>query len=257
MANYGKIVTPLSLLFVAAGIINAENWKFSGIIGANYSETAVSDNWSGGEVDARSWSAKGEGAAEKDFDQTNWLNTLKLEFGKASLGTLPEQENADLIDFDSVYSYKMNDYINPYLAFTVDSQFTEFFDPSLLSESAGIGWLLITQERQNLKTRLGGALRQTVISGMDTESDAGAESITNYDLKLNEYAKLVSELKMFTAFDASVDTRWDTSLYCKLGKYLTAQIGYLLVNTGIPGVETSDTVQTRFTFGLGFSYNLF
>ncbi|MFC2061601.1 DUF481 domain-containing protein [Elusimicrobiota bacterium] len=250
------------LLTVIAGIIaissaGAEDWKITGFIGASYSETAVSDNWAGGEVDVRNWMIRGEGSAEKDLEKTNWLNTSKLEFGKASLGDAPEQENADLIDIDSVYSYKMNDYVNPYLAVTADSQFTELFDPAVYGESAGIGWLIISRQDQNLKTRTGLAFRQTAASDIDTVSNTGAEWITNYDLLLNEYAKFVSELKMFSAFDASVDTRWDSSLYVKLGKYLTAQVGYLLVNPGVPGMDFEDTVQTRLTFGLGFSYNIF
>lgn len=235
----------------------ARGWNVSGVIAANYSETAVSDNWSAGEVDARSWLVKGDGSANKDEETTGWLNTLKVEFGKSSLGGLTEQENADLIDFDSVYTYKLSMYANPYVALTADSQFTELFDPAVLGESAGIGWVMVTGEKQNLKTRVGAALRQTVSSGMSAENTTGGEWITNYDLKVNKNAKLVSEFKVFSAFDAAADMRWDSSFFVKLGKYLTAQAGYLAVNSGIPGRDFSDTVQTRLTFGLGVSYNLF
>jgi len=252
-----RILLAITIGITAVSFAGAEGWKVSGIIAANYSETAVSDNWSGGEADARTWMIKGEGSAEKDMEKTNWLNTAKMEFGKASLGDDPEQENADLIDMDSVYSYKMNSCLNLYSAVTADSQFTELFDPAVIGESAGIGWILVAKEKQNLKTRAGAALRQTVASGADTENDTGAEWITNYDLKMNEHTKFVSELKMFTAFEASADTRWDNSLYIKLGEYLTAQAGYLLVNSGMPGTDLKDTIETRLTFGLGISYNLF
>ncbi|NLB34784.1 MAG: DUF481 domain-containing protein [Elusimicrobia bacterium] len=185
------------------------------------------------------------------------MNALKLEYGKSSLENSTEQKNADLIYFDSICSFKMSNCIYPYLAFTVDSQFTEFFDPSLLSESAGIGWQLIENANQNLKVRLGAALRQTLASGMDAETDKGAESIINYDLKFSDRVKLVSELKMITAFEASTATRWDNSLFCRLGNYLTSQIEYRMVNNSIPGKSLDDTLETRLVFTLGFSYNLF
>ncbi|MBN2406228.1 MAG: DUF481 domain-containing protein [Elusimicrobia bacterium] len=248
------------LLVCVAGTAAAGDWKISGIIGANYSETAVSDNWTAGETDARSWMLMGDGAAERDGELTDWLNTLKAEYGKASLSGSGEQENADLIYMNSIYKYKLTPSINPYAALNADSQFTEFFDPSVLTESAGLGWNILVKDDQNLNTRMGIAFKQTMLSGAETGSETGAESITAYDLKLREYAKFVSEFKVFTAFDAGADVRWDSSLYVKLGKYLTAQVGYLVIHeydADMPRPELPEDIQTRLTFGLGLSYNLF
>lgn len=253
------------LLIVAIGILggsfaDAEEWKIRGIIGVNYSETAVSDNWSGGETDVRNWMVTGNGSLEKDGEKTNWLNTLKLEYGKTALAGSDEEENVDLIYFSSLYKYKVSISLNPYLGFNTDTQFTDFFDPAVYTESAGIGWNIITKETHNLMTRSGIAFKQTVVSGRGSENETGAEWITDYDFKINEYVKFVSELKMFTAFDAGTDMRWDNSMYVKLGKYFTAQFGYLAVHeydADMPRPDFSDDIQTRLTFGLGFAYNLF
>ncbi|MGM0442467.1 MAG: DUF481 domain-containing protein [Elusimicrobiota bacterium] len=245
------------ICFTASGLLKGAEWDLSGVAGANYSQTAVNDNWSGGETNSRDWSFKSDGAAERETEKTSWLNSLKFEFGKTSVDNGPEQESSDLIYYNSIYKYKHNLYVNPYISFNTDTQFTDFFDPVTLTESAGIGWNIISGESQNLRTRVGAALKQSIVSKKETYRETGGEWISNYDLNLNEHVKLVSELKMFTAFDAKTDTRWDTSLYFKLGKYLTAQTGYLLINNKQPGKDFSDTVETKLTFGLGFSYNLF
>lgn len=138
--------TVLAIIFLLAVNANAE-WKLSGIVGVSYNETSVSDNWSGGETDVRNWLFKGEGTAESDTEKNNWLNTLKLEFGKSSIQGAPEQENADLVDIDSVYSFKVARYINPYVSVMFDTQFTEVMNPCTYGESAGIGMVLIKGER--------------------------------------------------------------------------------------------------------------
>ncbi|MEA3506352.1 MAG: DUF481 domain-containing protein [Elusimicrobiota bacterium] len=252
-----KIILLIFVSAAAAAVVNAAGWQVSGIAGASYSETAVNNRWSGGETDARSWSVNGEGEAEKDFGKTNWLNSLKLEYGKTSIASAPEQESADTIYFNSIYKYKLSFYINPYVSFNADSQFTEFFDPAALTESAGVGWNILSGDKQNFKTRFGGALRQFMAAEEDTENETGAEWITDYSLKVSEYAKFVSEVKLFTSFDSSTALRWDSSLYIKLREYLSFQAGYLLVNSSVPGLYFSDTVETRLTLGLAFSYNLF
>lgn len=250
---------------VILGILNSikvygSDWKLSGLLGVSYNETSISDNWSGGETDARNWIIKGEGSAEKDAEKINWLNILKLEYGKASIAESAEAENADLVDFDTIFSYKLNKYSHPYLAFMVDTQFTEFFNPAVLGESAGIGLIIYKNDMQNLKTRVGFALRQTIYKNLDDEIDTGAEWITNYALILNQNIKLVSEVKIFTAFDAGADLRWDNGLYIKLSKYLTSQIAYLVIHNydpEAPRPELPDDIQTRLTFTLGISHNLF
>lgn len=263
-------------LFWGIGLLQAEerDWVVKGMLGVNYNETIVSDNWSGGEKDAKNWALKLEASVEKAWRKTNWLNSLKAEFGKAKIEANSAQENADLIDFDSVYSWKLNNYVNPYLSFTIDTQFTEYFDPVTYGESTGLGWIIIKEKKQNLKIRLGAAFRQKFDpkdNGVSTTDDPstleieefrneiGAEWITNYDLLMNKSTKYISEIKVFSAFNGGSSLRWDNSLYLKSGKYLTVQISYLMLYNYDEYVNPvwPDDIESRLTLTIGFSYNLF
>jgi hypothetical protein len=285
-----KVLTPVLMMIclVAAQTAAQETqntgWKFTGLFGANLNVTVVSSTWKGDEQDAQSWLLKLEASAERDATKTNWLTTLKEEFGKTKLGDDPEGESSDLIDFDSVFSWKIKKLIQPYVAFALDSYNSEFLDPVTLTESAGIGLLIIDEEKQHLKTRVGAAFRQLIdpidelidpatgdpyeFSGADDPNTAeieenrgeiGAEWITNYDLLLTENSKFTTEAKVFTAFEGGASLRWDNSIYFKIGKYLTLQCGYLVIYDYDKHAQPvwPDEIQTRLTTTLGVSYNLF
>ncbi len=270
----------LCLFLLPAALSAGEEgpWKIKGFIGVSYNLTAVSNSWTGDERDARSCLLKSEASAERDAGKTNWLTTLKEEFGKAKTGDDTEIENADLIFLDSVFKVKFSMYINPYVGLNVESQHSEFFDPFRLTESIGLGIDIIQKERQNLKTRFGAAFRQEfdpidVIDGIDFSStddpatveiensrkEIGAELITNYDFAISESSKFSSEARVFSAFAGGASLRWDNSLFLKIGKVITVQAGYLLIydyNEDTKPRWPKD-IETRLTLALGLSYNIF
>ncbi len=233
----------------------ALSWEYSGFAGFDYNETIVSDNWEGSEQDSKNWMISLDLSAEREREYDNWLNTLKSEYGEASVSGGSSQVSADLIDIESVYTRKLNVYLNPYGAASVISQFNEFFNPSVLGQSAGLGWSLIKQPDQTLNTRIGAALRQRLEKGEEPLHQTGAESVTSYSLKMREGTRFVSELRLFTEFEEEFEMRWDNSLYVKLRQYLTARAGYLVLY-GPSGKYFIDNARTRFTLGLGFSFNL-
>jgi hypothetical protein len=151
------------VLFVSIVTAGAEGgaWNFKGMIGATYNSTNVSDNWSGTEKNSESWGAKLDLAAEQDTALANWTTTLKEEYGRTKVAGVEDQVSADLIDFMSVYTHKLNVYVNPYVSLAVNTQNWRLLDPVTYTESVGNGVWLLDRPRQQLKTRAGLAFRQT------------------------------------------------------------------------------------------------
>lgn len=280
------IITSVFLFLSALAYLPAEDkpgpkdWKFKGFLGASLAQTNVSRDWSGGEDDSANWAVRLDSSAEKDWTRTNWLNTLKSEFGRTKTESSPSSESADLIYLNSIYSWKFSKAFSAYTALAVDTQHTDWLDPVTYGESAGGGWLIINKEKQHLKVRSGAALRQVYdkkdlnketgiwYSSTDdpetakieeSRSESGGEFITNYDLLFGDDKKFVSEAKVFSAFNGGASLRWDNSLYIKLGKYLTLQLSYLAIYDYNEELDMSwpRDIETKLAIMLGFSYNIF
>jgi hypothetical protein len=272
------------ILATAARAQDESPWKLSGMIGLNLNLTNHSRNWSGDETDASSWMLKFEFTAERDGTRTNWLTTLKDDFGKAKQGDNPEKKSADLVFFDSILGLKTSMSLKPFVSLNIQTQNDELFDPAKFTESVGVAWDIVTQERQNFKTRLGAAFRQiydpvdlvkdettgelidvTSTDDPDTpeieewQHDVGAEWVTNYDVLFGENSKFTTEVRVFSAFNGGADLRWDNSLYIKLASVFTMQLGYLVVyeyDEHIKPIWPND-IETRLTLAFGVSYNIF
>lgn len=284
MDNNKKLFFVVTLLISNVIFAEQTTWKLKGMLGATLNQTVVSDNWSGTEKNAYSWSAKLNISAERDAIKTNWLNVLKDEFGKVNVVGFPEQKSVDLFDFSSVFRWKLTRLINPYLSFVMTTQNDEFLYPVTYSESAGVGLSIIQQEKQNLITRLGLAFRQTYdkihriidpvtlmiieSSAIDDPStieietskmDTGLEWVTNYDLLFMQNAKFISEARLFTAFKGGANIRWDNSLYLQISKLVTMQVGYLVIYNydKNPRPTWPEGIETHFSITLGFAFNLF
>ncbi len=251
-----KIILTAALLLAFTSLKGyGARWEHSGVISASYNQTAVSGNWEGSETDSRSWMLKADWKTLRISSTGKWENTVNTEYGEVSLSGSETEVSADLIDLESLYTRKLNLYVNPYAAFTVVSQFNQFFNPALLGQSAGLGWDIISSDNQTLNLRAGGALRQKLQKSREPVHERGAESVVSYSLKIGEGARFISELKFFTIFKGSADMRWDSGLYFKLNQYLTARAGYLALFDQEEKNFPRD-IQTRLSLGLGFSFNL-
>lgn len=270
------------LAFSAAAYSEEAGWKVKGMFGASYNATSVSDNWSGTEKNSQSWGVKLDASAERDRVETNWLNTLKEEYGKTKIAGTDEQTSADLVDFTSVYTRKLSFYVNPYASLDVLTQNWLWGDPVAYTEAFGNGVWLINTPEQQLKTRAGLAFRQLrdtvklkLVNGTpvqyssaddpntaaieETKNSTGGEWITNYELLMNKDVKLTSEAKLFTSFAGGANLRWDNSLYVKMSSIVTMQLNYLWVYNydNTPHPVWPQDVEKRLTLALGLSYNLF
>jgi hypothetical protein len=241
-------------------------WKLQGIAGGTYDQTVVSTDWSGTEKNSYDWHAKLDATADRDGPETEWVSTLKEEIGKSKVDDSAELKNADVIDFTSVYSYKLSLLVNPYAAMTFTTQNQVFLDPAAYVESGGVSLQLVKNDRQNLKTRFGIAFRQNYFTNYVAvppvkvaTQNTGMEWVTNYDLLIMKDTRFISEARTFNAFKGGINLRWDNALYLKMTKYLTTQFEYLVVYNydKIPAPTWADGIETRFTVTFGISYNIF
>ena len=274
-------VTVMAVCLCSLTSAETGKWTYKGMLAASYNQTQVSPNWPGGENNTSNWSAKLDASAEKSFSKTNWLNILKTEYGKSKIAGGPQQESSDLFKFDSIYTWKLNAIVDPFLSGSIETQYSEFYDPATYIETAGVGRTIIEQKPHLLKTRAGVAFRQKfdkkeLIVGQlnqytssvdnpktakieEVKTGVGAEWVTNYEWLISENTKFISEAKVFDAFDGGASVCWDSGLYVKLSKYFTLQLSYLAIYdySGYSKPVWPNDIETRMTTAIGFSYNIF
>ncbi len=204
------------------------------------------DNWAQGGENSLSWQLNINGKFVNDQEKTNWSNSGKISFGMVKVGDGESKKSVDEIKLESVFTYKMNLYVNPYLAATAETQFAKgynytdtgkmaisnFMDPAYFTQSAGLGF----SPNEQIKTRLGAALKETITDKYPvpyaddpetseiekTKVEFGAESVTDFSRKLAENILLTSKLELFSnlkSFD-QIDVKWDTILSAKVAKYV-------------------------------------
>lgn len=206
--------------------------------GLQVTQSAYSDNWSGGDKGSVVWTAIMNGTLENQLSpKVNSLTTLKLSYGQThQQKTAPDGErfwdrpekSTDLIDFESVARFTLGGWVDPFVSFGVESQFqdatdldgrTLSFNPVQLQETAGLAKKFIDTEDRSLLSRLGFAFRQHfrrqfVISptgdpanratDKETETegsnDGGLEWVTDYKTKvLEDRVTWTSKLRVYQA----------------------------------------------------------
>ena len=249
-------------------------WKNEGVAGLNFTQNKF-DNWSQGGEDSWSWQLDINAKFENEQEKYNWSNSIKISYGKTKVGDASARKAADEIKLESVYTYKLGYYVNPYAAVTGLTQFTDgydysndpkvkisgFMDPGYFTQSAGIG----IEPNTHIKTRLGAALKETITNsdtaaiifadGEDTRVEYGAESVTDINYKFNEILLYTSKLELFSNLNRidEIDVTWDNLVSAKLTKYITASLNVKLFYDK----DISERRQLKQTLAVGLSYNLF
>ncbi len=169
------LITSIILLTFAIALTAGEPWKIALDAGLMMSQNSYSDNWTGGETGSMLWSFNSNFLARKKIsDRLRNRYSLKLAYGQThnqssnSKKWTEPQKSTDLIDFETVFRFTFNWYVDPYLAGRVESQFhdasdtlkTRYFNPALFTESAGVARMLLETEKQEWSVRLGAAFRQ-------------------------------------------------------------------------------------------------
>jgi hypothetical protein len=217
----------LALLLCAAprGSARAESWKMA--VDANFllGQSAYTNNWAGGEAGTITWVSNLNSTAEKQLMEKLFnKNTLKLAFGQTHRqnSTTKDWErpekSTDLIDFESTFRFTLGSFVEPIVAFRALTQFLDYgdpadkqyFNPAVLTETAGIAKVFIKEEKRELTTRLGAGLRQEIDRKLDPRVGykAGLELVTDFTTPLaNERLGYTSKLSIFQGFYYSESDR--------------------------------------------------
>ena len=156
-------------------------WKFGEVLSLNLSQSAFSDNWSGGDKGSIVWVTGSASTAERQFSKRfNSTSALTLAYGQTTRQVADPanpshnvwdspDKTTDQILFESTGRFTLASFVDPYVAVRAESQFQDQssplgmlnFNPIKLKETAGIARVLqksadaeaITQRRRWLGDR--------------------------------------------------------------------------------------------------------
>jgi len=145
-------------------------WKKEMIGNLNFTQNNF-DNWRQGGENSWSWQTDLNGKFVNDQEAFTWSNAGKLSYGQTKVGDNSARKSADEIKLESVFTYKLNVYVNPFISVTGLTQLTagykysdtskvkisNFMDPGYFTQSIGFGY----QPNQLIKTRIGAAIKET------------------------------------------------------------------------------------------------
>ena len=108
--------------------------------------------WASGGSNVFVWVAGLDGSAILDTTYWNWANESKILFGQARQNGEAARKTDDLIDLESVLTYKKKEFLNPYLSLNFRTQMapgykyeqdrririSDFFDPAYLTNGIGV-----------------------------------------------------------------------------------------------------------------------
>lgn len=217
--------------------------------GLQVTQSAYSDNWSGGDKGSVVWTAIVNASLENQLKPTvNSLSTLKLSYGQThQQKSAPDGErywdrpekSTDLIDFESIARFTLGGFVDPFVSFGLESQFQDATDldgrtltlnPIQLQETAGVARKFIDTENRALLSRLGFAFRQhfrrqfvmpptgdaanrATDRKTETEgsNDGGLEWVTEYKTKvLEDRVTWTSKLRVYQAIFYSAQDDFDS-----------------------------------------------
>jgi len=255
----------------------APRWKNTVVGNLNFTQNHF-DNWTQGGAD--SWSWQSDLLPKFVYEDTTfqWSNTGKISYGQSKVGDAQSQKSADEIRAESVLTWKVGTWINPYAAVTGLTQIakgydygtepktevTGFLDPGYFTESAGLGF----QPVKAVKTRIGAACKETVTRNHPApysddiktakiekfKFEPGVEWVTDLEMKLHENILLTSKVETFSNLKGikAVDVIWDNMFTSKLSKVLSVSLNVRIFYDRDVSVQR----QIKQVLAVGLSYSL-
>ncbi|MFZ1976834.1 MAG: DUF3078 domain-containing protein [Bacteroidota bacterium] len=244
-------------------------WKHTMIVSANITQVSFTD-WAQGGENSLAYALSLEGKSVYRYGILEWDNTYKFGYGQAKLGTEGIRKTDDKIDLESVLTYKMEKYVNPYVSASLKTQFVEgvtydsagtatpvsnFFDPAYITQAAGIGY----QPAKEVKTRLGFGLREIVTNhfnnyadGEKVEVDGGFESVTEVGWTVVENVVLNVKLELFSPLKkmTQMTVRSDNTISARVNKFLAVNFNIQMINDSQVQIRT----QIKQTLALGINF---
>ncbi len=255
-------------------------------------QAAYSDSWAGGEAGSFSWVTNLNGTAEKALSpKFNFRSALKVSFGQTMSQDAETKKwkkpakSTDLIDWENVGRFTLHKYVDPFVAFRVETQFLNashpdknlYLSPMRFTESAGIARKFYTKDDDQILSRLGFAMRQTMTKSIIdddlntetvTETDGGLESVTDVVLTVNERMKYTGKLTLYKAVTYSkkdevagevyadywkaIDINWENIVNAQLSKVIAVNFYTQIL------YDKQVELRARFkeTLGIGFVFKL-
>jgi hypothetical protein len=245
-------------------------WKKKVVGNLNLTQNQF-DNWATGGENSWSWQLDLLADFTEDQENYNWANSGKLSYGKVKLGEQDARKAADEIKLESVFSYKLNEILNPYVSLTALTQFTtgynygvepnvqisNFMDPGYFTQGLG----MLYKPGEALKTRLGASIKETVTDeyadlyalGDKFRVEVGAESVTDLSVKMSELILFTSKIQLFSTlkrFD-EIDVDWDNIFSAKISEYINVSLNIRLFYDK----DITPKRQLKQTLAVGLSYN--
>ncbi len=272
--------------FLLPGLLSAQNdapkapqwgWQKEATATLNLTQSTF-DNYAQGGENSTAWQFRIGLKFVNDREKYNWANTGKLEYGRNKTGEDEFKKSVDELKIESVLTFKMSKYVNPYAAITAESQFaagydysqtpkveiSNFLDPGYFREAIGAGY----KPNDIILFRLGAALKQTVTRNFNNYSDdpeteavekirneVGVEGVIDFNYKISETSLIKSKVELFSnmkAFD-EIDVIWDTDLTAKITKFIAFNFNVKLLYDK----DISPKRQLKQVMGIGVSYSLF
>lgn len=281
-------VRALTVVLIMGTAAIGEPWKLSIESNVTVSLNTYSDNWTGGDAGSFSWAAKMLAVAEKQLsEKINTENTLKLAFGQTKTqDTETDQwsvptKSTDLIDFETVLTFTLGAWVDPYLSGRVVSQFVDpyvesngesdtlYGNPVDITESFGVARDFVESDKLKLSSRVGAAFRQNIDRKRPEDSltttDGGLEWVTKLKWEPHESFSYSSELQVFEALfriDAPEessewrhpDVNWENSISVNLTKFIMVSY-YLQLLYDIEEPGAKKRARFKQTLGAGLTFN--
>ncbi len=284
----------LAAVMLFAANLSANPWSKSLDLNLTITQNSYSDSWKGGEAGSASWAANAAGIFEKQASASfRNKTTVKLSFGQTHVQDkdtkqwAKPQKSTDLIDIENLGLFTLNSFVDPYIALRLEAQFLDasvseigrYFSPAKFTESGGIARVFYRADKNELISRLGFALRQTVTSTVvdtaakttETKStqDGGVEMVSDFKQAISSTLMITSKLSLYKALFFSkaddfkgtvaedywkaVDINFENKISASVAKYVEVSL-YLQT---LYDKEIDLRGRFKQTLALGLTYKLF
>ena len=271
--------------------IGPQHWFSDILLGLDANQLSINSNWKGGGKSNFTWKIYARMEFTYQRQRYNWKNSIYCAFGQISVKEDEKwrspEKSTDIIDFDSVLKFTLEKLIDPYIAFSLNTQFHEgynpktkqlvsrFANPLQLSQSAGMARNILSKKKLQLTTRVGYAAKEFITTEKQfrklwtgdeakwMKMDGGIEWLTETKSEFNKRIVLTNKLKLFQAIFSSIspqkdakknwrklDIYWEHTFTAKLTQYVVfnAIIKFIYDRDTTPGGQFWENTS------LGLSY---
>ncbi len=286
MAKFFTLLALCLVLSVSFAMAQEDDpgWLVSAVFDFSVTQSAYSDSWEGGEAGQVNWVGNFNASAEKQLSEKfNYSTKLKLSFGQTHIqdretnNWQKPQKTTDLIDWEHVGRFTLGMVVDPYAAFRIQTQFVDasienekrHLTPLKLTESVGVARRFYQKDKDEIISRFGAALQQTIISGVTEDTtiiESGMELVTDASLTFSDKLKYVSKLTLFKALYNSesddlegteaedywkaVDINWENTITAKITKIISVNLYTQLL------YDKEVNLKGRFKETLGLGVNI-